>query len=107
MILSVELEEEVQQVGEVVVKSSRRKTGPTMTWRSSVPFLHIEEPKNTPEAAAMWHAWHRLCRGIVCNDSRNDIVIRGNSPSGLLWRLEDIDLPNPNHFAENGTTGGP
>jgi hypothetical protein len=41
------------------------------------------------------------------NDQRNDIIIRGNSPSGLLWRLEDIDIPNPNHFAEGGTTGGP
>jgi len=40
-------------------------------------------------------------------DQRNDIIIRGNSPSGLLWRLEDTDIPNPNHFAEGGTTGGP
>ncbi|MBK7028488.1 MAG: TonB-dependent receptor, partial [Bacteroidales bacterium] len=43
----------------------------------------------------------------AANDQRNDIIIRGNSPSGLLWRLEDIDIPNPNHFAEGGTTGGP
>jgi hypothetical protein len=43
----------------------------------------------------------------AANDQRNDIIIRGNSPSGLLWRLEDVDIPNPNHFAENGTTGGP
>jgi hypothetical protein len=41
------------------------------------------------------------------NDMRNDIVIRGNSPSGLLWRMEGIDIPNPNHFAAMGTTGGP
>lgn len=41
------------------------------------------------------------------NDSRNDIVIRGNSPAGLLWRLEDIDIPNPNHFAVAGSAGGP
>ena len=41
------------------------------------------------------------------DDSRNDIVIRGNSPTGVLFRLEDIDIPNPNHFALNGTTGGP
>jgi hypothetical protein len=41
------------------------------------------------------------------NDSRNDIVIRGNSPSGLLWRLDDIDIPNPNHFAVAGSAGGP
>lgn len=41
------------------------------------------------------------------NDSRNDIVIRGNSPQGVLWRLEGIDIPNPNHFSIPGTTGGP
>jgi len=41
------------------------------------------------------------------NDGRNDIVVRGNSPSGLLWRLEGLDISNPNHFAANGTTGGP
>ncbi|MFW6277062.1 MAG: TonB-dependent receptor plug domain-containing protein, partial [Prolixibacteraceae bacterium] len=28
-------------------------------------------------------------------------------PGGLLWRLEDVDIPNPNHFAASGTTGGP
>lgn len=41
------------------------------------------------------------------NDSRNDIVVRGNSPTGLLWRLEGIPIPNPNHFSAAGTTGGP
>lgn len=40
------------------------------------------------------------------DDSRNDIVVRGNSPQGVLWRLEGIDIPNPNHFAIPGTTGG-
>lgn len=41
------------------------------------------------------------------DDSRNDIVVRGNSPMGVLWRLEGVDIPNPNHFAIEGTTGGP
>jgi hypothetical protein len=41
------------------------------------------------------------------DDSRNDIVVRGNSPIGVLWRFEGIDIPNPNHFAIAGTTGGP
>jgi len=40
------------------------------------------------------------------DDSRNDIVIRGNSPAGLLWRLEGVPIPNPNHFTSVGTTGG-
>ena len=41
------------------------------------------------------------------DDSRNDIVIRGNSPTGLLWQLEGIPIPSPNHFSTVGTTGGP
>ena len=41
------------------------------------------------------------------SDASNDIVIRGNSPFGLLWRLEGIDIFNPNHFSDGGATGGP
>lgn len=38
---------------------------------------------------------------------QNDIVVRGNSPRGVLWRLEGVPAPNPNHFAGEGATGGP
>jgi hypothetical protein len=41
------------------------------------------------------------------NDARNDIIIRGNSPSGLLWQLEGLNIPNPNHFGSLSSTGGP
>ncbi len=41
------------------------------------------------------------------DDSRNDIVIRGNTPQGLLYRLDGINIPNPNHFSIPGTGGGP
>lgn len=41
------------------------------------------------------------------DDSRNDIVVRGNSPTGLLWRVEGIPIPSPNHFSALGTTGSP
>lgn len=41
------------------------------------------------------------------NDAANDIVVRGNSPYGLIWRLEGMDIPNPNHFGGIGATGGP
>ncbi len=39
-------------------------------------------------------------------DERSDIIIRGNSGLGILWRLEGIDIPNPNHFARRGSSGG-
>jgi hypothetical protein len=41
------------------------------------------------------------------SDSRNDIIIRGNSPSGVIWRIEGVEIANPNHFGAQGTTGGP
>ena len=43
----------------------------------------------------------------TADDSRNDIVVRGNSPTGVLWQLEGVPIPNPNHFSTLGTTGGP
>lgn len=47
--------------------------------------------------------------GIISSNSdySNDIVIRGNSSRGLLWRLEGIEIPNPNHFSDGqGGSGG-
>ena len=40
------------------------------------------------------------------NDLVNEIVIRGNTPNGLLWRLEGINIPNPNHLSGYGAGGG-
>lgn len=46
--------------------------------------------------------------GVVGNpEGDNDIVVRGNTPRGILWRLEGVAIPNPNHFAGEGSTGGP
>lgn len=40
------------------------------------------------------------------DDLANDIIVRGNSPMGVLWRLEGIEIPNPNHFGAMGNSGG-
>lgn len=45
--------------------------------------------------------------GIQSNaEGSNEIVVRGNSPNSIQWRLEGIEIPNPNHFAEEGASGG-
>lgn len=41
----------------------------------------------------------------VLNDSRNDIIVRGNSPIGLQWRVDGFEIPNPNHHGGMGLTG--
>lgn len=44
---------------------------------------------------------------LSARDNRNDIIIRGNTSSGLLWRIDGMEVPNPNHFGATGSTGGP
>ena len=41
------------------------------------------------------------------DDENNEIVVRGNTPRGMLWRMEGIEIPNPNHFSDGeGASGG-
>ncbi len=46
--------------------------------------------------------------GVVgADDGSNAISIRGNAPNGLLWRMEGVDIPAPNHFTSfDGASGG-
>lgn len=39
-------------------------------------------------------------------DNENDVIIRGNSSAGVLWRLEGLEITNPSHFARAASTGG-
>lgn len=40
------------------------------------------------------------------DDYQNNLVVRGNSPTGLLWRLEGVPIPNPSHLGTYGNSGG-
>ncbi|MEI9921738.1 MAG: TonB-dependent receptor [Bacteroidota bacterium] len=40
---------------------------------------------------------------VTANDQANNIIVKGNSPTGLLWRLNGMDIVNPNHLANAGT----
>ena len=40
------------------------------------------------------------------DDLSNEIVIRGNSPNYLKWRLDGVEIPSPNHFSRKGSSGG-
>ena len=38
---------------------------------------------------------------------RNDIIIRGRAPNENRFYLDGIEVPNINHFATQGSSGGP
>jgi len=109
VLLEIELEENVIMGSVVVItgKASKNQTRNQMAVVSARTFTVEETEKYAGSRGDVARMAMNFAGVSSANDQRNDIVIRGNSPSGLLWRLEDIDIPNPNHFAEGGTTGGP
>jgi hypothetical protein len=109
-VLTVSLEEDAFTSKEVVVIGSKQGKDKALNDMAvgSVRQFRIEESERYAGSRSDVSRMAANYAGVSApNDSRNDIIIRGNSPLGLLWRLDDVDIPNPNHFGGFGTTGGP
>ncbi|HPW63604.1 MAG TPA: TonB-dependent receptor [Cyclobacteriaceae bacterium] len=108
VVLTIPIEEDVTQLTEIVVRPDVEKNQPINEMATvSTRTFSVEETRkfaaavNDPARAAISFA------GVVsADDGNNSISIRGNSPVGLLWRMEGVDIPNPNHFADVGSSGG-
>lgn len=108
-VLDIRLEESAYTLKEVSVTAYKNKYNPTNELAAvSARSFNAED---TRRFAGSLNDPSRMVSNFAgvsgANDARNDIIIRGNSPSGLLWRLECVDIPNPNHFGAFGSTGGP
>lgn len=106
VILNVEMEESARKMDEVVITDKRDHIN-EMALASTKTFDVQETERYAGSRADPARMASNFAGVLGADDSRNDIIIRGNSPQGVLWRLEDIDIPNPNHFAVSGTSGGP
>jgi len=108
-VLNIKLKELVETMKEVEITADYRKDKPIdpMALVSARSFT-LEE---TNRYAGSYGDPGRMAAnyaGVASSrDNRNDIIIRGNSPIGLQYRLNGIEITNPNHFAAEGTTGGP
>ncbi|HAD97861.1 MAG TPA: TonB-dependent receptor [Cryomorphaceae bacterium] len=109
LVINVSMRENTEQLDEVVVTADQQKERVknervTVSGRT----FSIEESQRFAGALQDVSRMASNFAGVQrSNDSENDIVIRGNSPIGLIWRMEGIDIPNPNHFGGLGATGGP
>jgi hypothetical protein len=107
-ILNVEMEITAQTMEEVtIVSSPKTETVNDMVTVSARTFSVSETERYAGSRGDPARMASNYAGVQGANDSRNDIIIRGNSPMGLLYRLNGIDIPNPNHFAVAGTMGGP
>jgi hypothetical protein len=109
VVLNLELKENVQDLAEVKIVGTREKSKSQNDLAVvSTRTFSIAETERYAGSLGDPSRMAKNFAGISTgNDERNDIIIRGNSPLGLLWRLDGFSIPNPNHFGAIGTTGGP
>ncbi|MDQ3111012.1 MAG: TonB-dependent receptor [Bacteroidota bacterium] len=108
-VLNVDMEESVVTAEEVVITDESEKSKPINEMATvSARSFTIEETSRYAGSLGDPSRMAQNYAGVSgADDSRNDVVIRGNSPLGVLWRLNGADIPNPNHFGSFGSTGGP
>jgi hypothetical protein len=106
VVLEVPMQESVRKLDELVVRT-RRSSLNEMAIVSTKTFDVQETERYAGSRSDPARMTSNFAGVQGADDSRNDIIVRGNSPAGLLWRIEDVDIPNPNHFAIPGTSGGP
>lgn len=107
VILDIAMEETFYQMTNVVIKVNSK--GGTISKLATVSARNFSMEEVNRYAGGRSDPARLVANfaGVSApDDSRNDIVIRGNSPVGVLWRIDGMNVTNPNHFASVGTTGG-
>jgi len=107
--LEIGIEESIEQLNEIVISAEVEKDRAQneMATISARTFSMEEVNRYSGGRSDIGRLAANFAGVSTSDDARNDIVIRGNSPTGVLWRLEGIPIPSPNHFSTLGTTGGP
>ncbi len=109
LVLDIKLEEQVYLLEDFVVRPDIRKDQPLneMAMVSARSFTIDETERYAGSLGDPSRMAANFAGVSSVSDQRNDIIIRGNSPMGLSWRLEGVEIPNPNHFGSLAATGGP
>ncbi|PWD98203.1 TonB-dependent receptor [Marinilabilia rubra] len=104
--LDIKLSPKTTQLKGVVVKTRKDQPLNSMTTLSSRQFT-VEETQRyaggMDDPARLATSFAGVAAPSV---SSNGISVRGNNPDGLLWQVEGVEVPNPNHFANLTVAGG-
>lgn len=105
--LNIPLVENVQKLKEVSITASRKNKALNEFASVSARSFSVEETKRYAASVSDPARMAMNFMGVSnSDDMENGLVVRGNSPKGMLWRLEGIEIPNPNHFNLLGSSGG-
>ena len=106
--VELELEEDASQLAEVTVQAAapfrRIKDSPV-----SLQIIGLSEIEKSPGGNRDISRIVRSYPGVSFSPIgyRNDLIVRGGSPSENRFYMDGIEIPNINHFATQGASGGP
>jgi len=109
--LNIELRESIAsyRLEDVIVKGNSNKLLPLNSM--AAVSARMVSPEDANRYAGGYGDPARMVSSFAgiatVSDQENDIVIRGNSPRGMQWKLDGVEIPSPNHFSRGqGATGG-
>lgn len=109
-VLELEMAESFETIGEIKVNGHNGKRGEVLNEMAiiSARAFTVDETKRYAGSLDDPSRMVSAFAGVTTDPAGlNEIVVRGNSPKGIQWRLEGLEIPNPNHFSHQGNTGGP
>lgn len=109
LVIEVPMQESVAQLKEVEIAQEQRR-GEVRNDMALVSARRISVEETSRIAGGINDPARMVSTfpGVAGDPGGNNtIVVRGNSPKGVQWRLEGMEIPNPNHFSDDGSTGGP
>jgi hypothetical protein len=107
-VIEIKLKEAITSMEEVVVMARRNDgiPGNGMAVTSGRSF-NVEDTKRYAGSLGDPARMATAFAGVTgASDECNSLIVRGNSPRGVLWRVEGIEIPNPNHFTTEGASSG-
>ena len=103
--VEIALERSNTELEEVTVSASPYRT--TEESPLSLKTIGLSEIENSPGANRDISKVIQSFAGVQSTPNfRNDIIIRGGGPSESRFFLDDVEVPNINHFATQGASGG-
>lgn len=107
MVLNLQMRECVNELEEVVIKPRVNKQQPLNEMAQvGARMFSVEEATRYAGGMADPARTASMFAGVAASGASNGISIHGNSPQMLQWRIEGIEVNNPNHFADNTGAGG-
>lgn len=107
LVLTLRMRERISELGEVVVKPRVNKQLPLNEMAQvGARMFSVEEATRYAGGMADPARTASMFAGVAGSGVANGISIHGNSPQMLQWRVEGVEVYNPNHFADITGLGG-